>query len=120
MKALVIGGEQNGTWIDVLEGASVWVDIRTASTHRMRRFTWSVTLAATGEVIEAYVMHLAVHQDFLGPQEMAMVSQIFNSIAMNEYARTHGEKQEIVKEPAAADRAPDTPSALFGPDGSPL
>lgn len=121
MKALIIGGDRNGEWIDALDGSTGWVDIRTASTHRIRTLTWNIQNMATGEVLEAYTLHAAVHPAItqLGQGEPQVAGQMLQSIAMNEFARTHGDNQEIKHEPAAAE-VPSTPAALFGPDGKPL
>lgn len=104
MKALIIGGARHGEWIETLDGAKVWLDIRNAAQHRIRTIHSNITdLNAGGAVIEAYVIHLAVHADLLGPYEVQQVGAALNSIAMNEFARKYGEPQEIPKEPAGAD-----------------
>lgn len=120
MKALIIGGDRNGEWIDALDGSQGWVDIRTASTHRIRKLTWNIQNMATGEVIEAYTLYAAVHPAIvdLGQGEPAVAGPMMQSIAMNEFARAHGEKQEIPEEPKI--EVPSSPAGLFGPDGKPL
>lgn len=107
MKALIIGGERNGEFVDVLDGAQVWVDIRNAANHRIRPFTNMVVIPqpdGTRKVTEAHVLHLAVHEALLGPDEFAMVQQMVTSLAMNAFTREHGEHQEIPQEASAAER----------------
>lgn len=107
MKALIIGGDRSGEFVDVLDGAQVWVDIRSASHHRIRSFTNMVTVPqsdGTQRVTEAYVLHLAVHEALLGPDEYVMVREIVTALAMNAFTREHGVAQEIPQEPSAAER----------------
>lgn len=98
MKALIIGGDRHGEWQDVLDGVQAWVNLRDASTYRIRKAHSAITDEATGRVKEVYVVHLAVHPDLTGPKEPQVVGQLFNAIAMNEFARAHGEPQEIPKD----------------------
>jgi hypothetical protein len=120
VKILIIGGQRNGEWVDGLpDGIRGWVDIRSADTHIVRRITWTIT-DMENKVVDAYVLHLAVHPLMTGPEEQAMAGQMLNMLAMTEFARAHGDKQEIPEEPAVEDRAPSSPAALFGPDGRPL
>lgn len=103
MKVLLIGGERHGEWIDGLpDGVQAWVDLTHATTHRIRPFTCQIADLATGLITEAYVMHLAVHPDLVGPQEPTVVSEILRAMALNDFARTHGVAQEIPKEPAGS------------------
>jgi hypothetical protein len=104
MKALIIGGDRHGDWVDVLDGAQAWVDIRTAVTHRIRKLTWNVQDIRSGAVTEAYVLHAAVHEELVGPSEPQVVGELLRMLTMNEFARTHGEKQELPHEPSAAER----------------
>jgi hypothetical protein len=94
VKALIIGGARHGEWQDVLDGVQAWVNLRDASTYRIRRANSAITDAATGEVKEVYVIPLAVHPDLLGPREPEYVGQLLNALAMNEFARAHGERLE--------------------------
>jgi hypothetical protein len=120
VKILIIGGPRNGEWVDELpDGVRGWVDIRSADTHVVRRITWTIT-DMDGKVIDAYVLHLAVHPLMTGPNEQTVAGQMLNMLAMAEFARAHGDRQEIPEEPAAADRAPNSPAGLFGPDGGAL
>lgn len=101
MKALVIGGERHGEFVDVLDGAQVWVDIEHAVTHRMRRVTNTIT-DAQGHVKEVYTLDLAVHEGMLGPQELNYTMASLSTLAMNAFTREHGTAQEIPKEPAGS------------------
>lgn len=101
MNALIIGGHRHGEFVDVLDGAQAWVDIRTGTTHRIRPVTNTITNEA-GKVIGVYLMHLAVHQDALGPEEAQIVTVALGTLAMNAFYREHGEELEIPKEPAAS------------------
>lgn len=98
MKALVIGGERHGEFVDVLNGVQAWVDIRSASTYRVRKLGVAVMRPAdqgmepTGE---AYQLILAVHPDLTGPNEPVMVQQILQAFVMNDFARRHGEPLNI-------------------------
>lgn len=103
MKALIIGGERHGEFVDVLDGAQAWVDIRSATTHRIRVTTWNILDPRTNAVTEAYSLPLAVHEELLGPSEPMIVPQLLQLLAMNEFARSHGVAQDIPKEPAASD-----------------
>jgi hypothetical protein len=102
MKALIVYGLRHGEWIDVLDGVNAWVDIRTATTHRIRKITWQVTNVVTGEVTEAYTLMVAVHPDLVGPNEPGVAGELLRLLAMNEFVREHGEAQEIPKEPAGS------------------
>lgn len=102
MNALIIGGDRHGEFVDVLDGAQTWVDIRSASTHRLRQIT-NVITDADGKVIEVWKLDLAVHQDALGPQEPGIVQNALVTLAMNAFTRAHGVQQEVPKEPAGAD-----------------
>lgn len=101
MNALIIGGHRHGEFVDVLDGVQVWVDIRTGTTHRIRRVTNTMT-DGEGKVVGAYAMHLAVHQDALGPEEIQIVTAALSTLAMNAFYREHGEELEIPKEPAGS------------------
>jgi hypothetical protein len=101
MKVLVIGGERHGEFVDTLDGARVWLDIQHAVQHRVRRVTDNVT-DATGAVVEAYVLHVAVHQDLTGPNELQFVGQALAVLAQNAFFRAQGEPQDIPKEPAGS------------------
>lgn len=104
MRALVVGGDRHGEWVDGLpDGIHVWVDIRNALNFRIRSITNHITDRPGGRVIEAYRINLAVHPDLLGPQEPQVVSALLGNLAMNEFCRAHGEAQEIPKEPAGSD-----------------
>lgn len=106
MKALIIGGDRHGEFIDVLDGVQAWVDIRNATTHRLRRITNTVTtMQADGKekVTEAHVLTLAVHEGMIGPHEMALTMQSLQTLALNAFTREHGEHQEIPEEPAGSD-----------------
>lgn len=117
MKILIIGGPKNGEWIETADGAKVWLDLVHASTHAIRRITWTIN-ALDGTPVEAYVLHLAVHPELAGhPQEQVLTIQMLNMISMAEYARTHGEPQEIPKEPSASKRADG--AVILGADGKP-
>lgn len=100
MLVLVIGGARHGEFIKLPDGAGVWVNLVEAASYPIRKANSAVTDFATGKVKEAYVLHLAVHPDLVGPQEPAAVGALLNALAMNEFARTHGEPQEIPEEPA--------------------
>jgi hypothetical protein len=113
MKALVIGGERHGEWIDGLfEGSRMWVDIEHATRHVLRKLTWNVQDARNGNVLEAYVIYVAVHEQLQGQDEPATVQALLQALTMNEFARAHGDKQEMPHEPAAVERA----ATLFGVD----
>lgn len=101
MRALILGGERHGEWIDTLDGSRMWVDIHHAARHVLRKLTWNIT-DAKGIVIEAYEMHVAVHEQLMGPDEPMVAQQLLQTIVMNEYARKHGERQEIPHEPAGS------------------
>ncbi len=102
MKALVIGGERHGEWIDALDGSRMWIDIANACRYVIRKLTWAVTKG--DKVLEAYVIHIAVHEQISGPGEQDVVTPLLQSLVMNEFARKHGEPQEIPHEPTAAER----------------
>lgn len=111
MKALIIGGERHGEFIDILDGAQVWVDIEHAVTHRMRRITNTITVG--DKVTEVYTLDLAVHEAAIGPDELNITMASLNTLAMNEFTRTHGTAQEIPQEPAGSSLI------LPGQDGKP-
>jgi hypothetical protein len=119
MKALIIGGDRHGEWIDVLDGSCAWVDIRTADTFRIRKLGWEVTrLGEQGMELtgEKYKVVLAVHPLIASGDamlEQQVVTQMIQMMAMNLFIRTHGE-------PVDPEPVPDTPAGLFGPDGGPL
>lgn len=105
MKALIIGGERHGEWVDDLfDGTRIWVDIEHAVRHVLRKLTWSIADIRTSAVTEAYVIYVAVHEQLQGPNEQEMVHQLLQALTMNEFARAHGEPQEIAHEPSAAER----------------
>lgn len=119
MNALIIGGARHGEWIDVLDGSTAWVDIRTADTYRVRKLGWGITqLNEQGQMLltgESYRLVLLVHPDLTitGPQaEQQIVTQLMQMLAMNDFIRAHGdlEKPDV----------PDSPATLFGPDGEAL
>jgi hypothetical protein len=103
MKALIIGGDRHGEWVDVLDGAQVWVDIRNAAHHRLRQVTNNIQDPATGKVTEAWRIRLAVHEGLLGPQEPTIVSHYLTLLTMNEFYRKHGDQQDIPHEPAGSE-----------------
>lgn len=104
MKALIIGGERHGEWRDGLpDGIRMWVDIEHACRHVVRKLTWTITSPA-GQVLEAYVIYVAVHEQIQGPEEQAVVHQLLQILTFNAFAREHGEAQEIKHEPSAAER----------------
>ena len=112
MKVLIIGGQRHGEFVDDLpDGIRGWVDIRTATTHVVRRITWAIPDQQTKLIAEAYVLHAAVHPDYQGPDEPAVAGELLRQLAMNDFMRAHGEAQEIPKEPAG--------SSLIVPGGSP-
>jgi hypothetical protein len=118
MKALIIGGDRHGEWVDVLDGAGAWVEIRTADTFRIRKLGWEVTRIGQGgpELTgEKYKVVLAIHPMIATGDlaEQQIVTQMIQMMAMNLFIRTHGE-------PVDPEPVPDTPAGLFGPDGSPL
>lgn len=104
MKILIIGGPRHGEWLDTLDGVRMWVDLRNAASHVIRKVTSNITDVKTGEVLEAYVLNLAVHPDLTGPYEVQQAGAALQILAVNEFSRTHGERQEIPVEPAAVDR----------------
>jgi hypothetical protein len=101
VKVLVIGGERHGEWIEVFDGTRIWCDLARAVNHVIRKLTWNVQ-SLKGEVTEAYVIYVAVHEQLQGPDEPAVVGELLRALTMNEFARAHGEAQEIPKEPAGA------------------
>jgi hypothetical protein len=104
MKLLVIGGERHGEWIDGLpDNIRIWVDIEHAVRHVVRKLTWNVLEARTGKPLEAYVIYIGVHEEISGPNEPATVQPLLQALTMNEFARAHGEAQEIPHEPAGAE-----------------
>lgn len=112
MKALIIGGDRHGEWIDGLfDGTRIWVDLEHACRHVIRQLTVTPADLNTGKVTEAWVLNLAVHESMQGPAEPGIVSQLFQMLAMNAYARTYGEPQEVPQEPAG--------SSLVVPGGQP-
>jgi hypothetical protein len=115
MKALIIGGERHGEWQDVLDGAQAWVNLRDACTYRIRKAHSAITDAATSRVKEVYIVHLAVHPDLTGPNEPQVVGQLLNLLAMNEFARAHGEQQEVPKDDPQPPGAPLDETANGGP-----
>lgn len=104
MKALIIGGERHGKWIDTLDGVRIWVDIEHAVRHVIRKLTWNIQDIRTGNVTESHVIYVAVHEQIQGPGEVETVHPLLQALAMNEFARKHGEPMEIPHEPAAVDR----------------
>lgn len=119
MNALIIGGNRHGEWVDVLDGVAGWVDLATATTFRVRKLSWGITrIGAGGAELtgENYTLRLLVHPDLanLGAaEEQMIVTQMLQMQAMNLFVRTHGE-------PIEPDPVPETPAALFGPNGEPL
>lgn len=116
--ALVIGGHRHAEWVDVLDGQAFWVDITNATTHRIRKLGWGITrIGKNGPELtgENYKLALAVHPDLTDPSmEQAVVTELIKMLAMNEFIRAHGESQQQEQD------VPDSPAALFGPDGQPL
>lgn len=102
MNALILGGDRHGEWVDVLDGAGVWVDIRNAVNHRIRKMTWMINDIRNGAVTESYELFCAVHEGLLGPNEPQVAAELLRLLSMNEFVRAHGTKQEIPKEPAGA------------------
>lgn len=102
MNALILGGERHGEWVDVLDGAQVWVDIRNAANHRIRKLTWMITDARGEKITESYEVHCAVHEALLGPNEPQIATELLRILTMNEFVRAHGVKQEIPQEPAGS------------------
>jgi hypothetical protein len=121
MNVLVIGGHKHGEWMILPDGAQAWVDIQTATTHRIRKLGWGITrLGEAGMELtgEHYDLRLAVHPDLTtnGPQfEQQVVTSMLQMMAMNAFVREHGEPRT-----EDATKVPDSPAALFGPDGKPL
>jgi len=119
MKVLVIGGERSGEWVDVLDGAQAWVDIRTGDTFRIAHIDWAVQKPGEDgliEVVERYRIRLAIHPEIAAvPGSGQIINQAVSNLAMTHFARAEGEPLEL--EPP---KAPDTPAALYGPDGKPL
>lgn len=107
MKALIIGGDRHGEFVETLDGVQAWVDIRTATTHRIRQITNTVTeLDAKGNqtVTEAHVIYLAIHEQLAGhPDEMQIAMTALQTFALNAFTREHGKHLDIPKEPASAD-----------------
>lgn len=111
MMILVIGGEKHGKWVETLDGVQAWVDIVSATTYRIRKLTWGITAMdpATFEmrVTDSFVLRLAIHPAIAGrPDEPGIVQEMVRMIAMNEFIRAHGEKQEVKKEPPGLLRTP--------------
>jgi hypothetical protein len=105
MRALIIGGARHGEWVHTLDGVRMWVDIANAARHVIRKLTWGIT-DQEGNPIEVYVIHVAVHEQLQGPNEPNTVQQLLTMLTMNEFARAHGDKQEIPQEtliPAGSD-----------------
>ena len=104
MKALIIGGERHGEWVDGLfDGTRIWVDIAHAARHVIRKLTWMVTNPADGTITESYVIYVAVHEQLQGPKEPEVVQELLQSLLMNDFARAHGEKQDVPHEPAGSE-----------------
>jgi hypothetical protein len=121
MNVLVIGGHKHGEWMELPDGAQAWVDLETATTHRIRKLGWGITeLGEEGMELtgENYDLCLAVHPDLTlnGPVfEQQVVTQMLQMMAMNAYVRTNGTRRA-----QDATKVPDSPAGLFGPDGKPL
>lgn len=115
MKALIIGGAFTGEWRDVLDGAGAWVDLVSAATHRVGYIPWVVN--APGEdgvpvVLERYRLPILVHPDIAGhPAQMQICQQFISNWGITELMREHAINVPV------PDSAPDSPAALFGPDG---
>jgi hypothetical protein len=120
VKALIIGGQRHGEWIDTLDGTNAWVDIRTATTHRIRKLNWAPADPITNQPSAVYVIALAVHPDLtIGgeQQEQIVVTEVVKAYAFDYFFRAEGEKQDL---PEQKIEVPDSPAGLTGPDGRPL
>jgi hypothetical protein len=116
MQAMIVGGERNGEMVDVLDGSTAWVNIRTAETYRVRAITWAVGDPATGQPVELWRLMILVWPglSMQGPQiEQEMATSIVTGMAMGEYMRAHAVAQELPA-PTALE-IPDSPAALLRP-----
>ncbi len=107
VKVMVIGGSKHGEWIEIFDGSRVWINLLDASSHVIRTLHSSITDVSTGAVVEAYTLRVAVHPDMVGPNEPVIVQQVLTAMAMNAFAREHGEREEIPKEPSPDIVRPD-------------
>ena len=71
------------------------------------------TVIVGDKVTEVYTLDLAVHEAAIGPDELNITMASLNTLAMNEFTRTHGTAQEIPQEPAGSSLI------LPGQDGKP-
>lgn len=107
MRALIIGGDRHGEFVETLDGVQAWVDIRSATTHRLRQITNMISVVQPDgkyRVTEAHALNVAVHEQLVGrPDEMQIVQAALQIIAWNAFTREHGTHQEIPREPAGSD-----------------
>lgn len=117
MKALIIGGPRHAEWLDLIDGATSYVDLRTAQTYPIRGIKWAIP-DQFGQPAELYDLRVAVYPDLMqaGPQaEQAQVTQGLNAVTLTEFMRRHGTRLPLASDPAP--EVPDTPAELFGADG---
>jgi hypothetical protein len=116
---LILGGERTGEFVDVLDGAQTWVDIRTGDRHRIAKLDWSVQatqLDGTLTVTERWRLRIGVHEAIAAdPASGGIVQQAISNLAMTHLMRAKAESL-----PLEDATVPDTPAPLFGPDGQPL
>lgn len=119
MNVMIIGGERSGQFVDVLEGSRGWVDIRTGTTFQVARLDWAVQDPGPDGlpvVRERWRLRIAVHPDIVTHEASGqIVQQAVQNMAMTYLCRAEAEPL-----PLDTEKAPDTPSALFGPDGRPV
>lgn len=111
MKALIIGGRRHGEWVDLLDGAQAWVDIRSATTHRARKISWWVT-DENNRPTDCYKITILVHPEGVGPNEADIVGEIIRIMAMTEFFRTNGHREDVPIEgsPSVGSTSTDQPS----------
>jgi hypothetical protein len=118
MKALIMGGDRHGEWVELDEGSAAFFDLRHAATYPIRAIWWTMP-GAEGEPARLWKVYIAVHPDltvrgrrFEQDQTQGALFRMTMTFWMEEY----GELQPVDE----SQLVPDSPSPLFGPDGKPL
>lgn len=120
MRAIILGGHRYGEWLDLVDGSTSYVDLRTAETYLIRRITWAVA-DQLGQPAGLYKLPIAVWPGLTqnGPAlEQQNAYNALVSLAMTEYMQAHAEGHEVNLPPD--ETVPDTPADLFGADGKPI
>lgn len=117
MKYLIVGGPRQGEWVELdhRPTGSTWVDLMTAETYVVRRFTWAIEGPLAGVAADLFRLPILVHPTLRGPMEPHFAQMgLMHVIAephVDAFMREHGERQEMA-DPDLAEVVPDTPAEI--------